>query len=128
MSTTCDLSKLVALQPTTEGATVHLALPGYRPGKKSRSQGNAPLCGVFVHADQSAGPLAEGLLWANQGAGRRLCRSCVGHLCSLLEVDQLVVRLAMLAQRPELIPGVSVANWAAWMAAGLGLDTPDGHG
>lgn len=125
MPTTCDLSRLVALQPTSEGATVRLALPGYQPGKKPRSQDNAPLCGVFVHADQPTGPLAEALLWVSQGDGRRLCRSCVGHLCSLLEVDQLVVRLAMLAQQADLIDDVSVATR---MAVGLGLDTPHGHG
>lgn len=123
-----DLSGLVALQPTAESATVHLSLPGYQPGRKTRSQGNAPLCGAFVHARQAAGPLAEGLLWVDQGTGRRLCRPCVGHLCSLLEVDQLVVRLAILTQRPQAVRGVSVATWASWMAEGLGLDTPHGRG
>lgn len=117
-----DLAELVALQPTAEAATVHLALPGYQPGRKARSYDGAPLCGVFVHYDQLVGPLAEGLLWANQEAGRRLCRACIGHLCSLLDVDQLVVRLAMLAQQPELVGDVSVATR---MAVRLGLDTPD---
>lgn len=113
---TPDLAELVAMQPTAEGSTVHLALPGYRPGKKERGQDNAPLCSAFVHRAQTTGSLAEAILWAHQGYGRRFCRSCIGHLCYLIGVSEQVVRLAMLAQRGEPQDGISVSErLAAWL-------------
>jgi hypothetical protein len=103
--TTCDLSKLVALAPPGAGR-IHLHLPGYQPGKKPRSQGNAPLCGVFVYADAEQVSVREAAQWphyrvtwngSGDGGDRYWCPPCLGRLVVLLLLVDDVIDDAMAA-------------------------------
>lgn len=113
MSTIYDLSKLVALAPAGAGR-IHLHLPGYQPGKKARSQRNAPLCGVFVHADAEQASVREAAQWphyratwngSGDGGDRYWCPPCLGRLVVLLQLVDVVVRDAIGA-----VTSASVAN------------------
>jgi len=101
--TTADLSALVALAPPGAGR-IHLHLPGYRPGRKVRTQDNAPLCGVFVHrgVEEVALEVAQHwphvrASWAGSGdAGARYwCPPCLGRLVVLLDDGDALIRQAV---------------------------------
>jgi hypothetical protein len=137
---TGDLSQLVALAPPAAGR-VHLHLPGYQPGKKQRSQDNAPLCGVFVPRglDQVVLDVAQDwphvrATWAGSGdAGNRYwCPPCLGRLVVLLgRQDDLirdatrVVNLAKAnASTASLTPHTDVGNVPGVSQGGTPTGTP----
>lgn len=105
---TCDLAQLVAIAPPGAGR-IHLHLPGYKPGRKRRSQANAPLCGVYVYRDQPQASLEIAsnwphvrATWAGSGdAGARYwCPPCLGRLTVLLgEQDGLIRRAQLTVSR-----------------------------
>lgn len=106
---TADLRDLVALAPQGAGR-IHLHLPGYQPGRKTRSQDNAPLCGVFVHRGVEQASLQLALdwphvraTWAGSGdAGARYwCPPCLGRLVALLGMQDDTIRSALVRQRQE---------------------------
>jgi hypothetical protein len=106
---TPDLGALVALAPQGAGR-IHLHLPGYQPGKKTRSQDNAPLCGVFVHRGVEQASLQVALdwphvraTWAGSGdAGARYwCAPCLGRLVALLGMEDDLIRSALVRQRQK---------------------------
>lgn len=126
---TCDLSALVALEPPGAGR-IHLHLPGYRPGKKQRTQANAPLCGVFVYSDLNQVALDVARLWTHvrptwagsEMAGERYwCPPCLGRLVELLSLQDHIVAQAEIRQRtnPGLTPHVDMGN-----VIGAGGDQP----
>jgi hypothetical protein len=137
---TYDLASLVALEPPGAGR-IHLHLPGYRPGKKVRSQANAPLCGVFVYADARQVGLDVARLWTHvrpiwagsEMAGERYwCPPCLGRLVELMNLQDSLVGDAMakikLAQANEsdssLTPPVNVGNLPGVRASGTENGTP----
>jgi len=100
---TYDLTSLVALEPPGPGR-IHLHLPGYQPGKKTRTQSNAPLCGVFVYADARQVQLDVARLWTHvrptwagsEMVGERYwCPPCLGRLVVLLNMQDSLVGDAM---------------------------------
>jgi hypothetical protein len=96
-----DLSGLIAFYPTAQASQIHLHLPGYQPGKKARSMGNAPLCGGFVHmpADTDTSPLAEALSWPQKerrgSPAMTWCPKCIGHLTVIMGAEDIMVRRAI---------------------------------
>lgn len=138
MSATCDLSQLVALAPPGAGR-IHLHLPGYQPGKKIRSQKNAPLCGVFVPRDLSQAPLDVAQHWPHvraswAGSGdagtRHWCPPCLGRLVVLLGLQEALVRNAVLAvangSNVNLTPTENVGNVLAVRPSGTENGTAGG--
>lgn len=126
MTTPCDLTQLVALEPPGAGR-IHLHLPGYQPGKKARSQDNAPLCGVFVYADARQVGLDVARLWTHvrpMWAGSEItgerywCPPCLGRLVELLRLQDSLVGEAM-AQIKRISTSEGLRSQ---------LDTPGGHG
>lgn len=148
MSVLPDVSQLVALAPRGPGR-VHLHLPGYRPGRKLRSQDNAPLCGVFVHRDAQQAPLTQARLWPTvratwAGSGdagpRYWCGPCLGRLVELLDMQDSLIGDAVarinLAKAnacnatltpPENMGSVAGAGGEPNDRDGVGL-TPPAHG
>jgi hypothetical protein len=107
--TTFELDALVALAPRGAGR-IHLHLPGYQPGNKTRSQDNAPLCGAFVHRGIDQASLQVALdwphvraTWAGSGdAGPRYwCPPCLGRLVALLGMEDDMIRSALVRQRQK---------------------------
>lgn len=136
-----DLSELVALAPPGAGR-IHLHLPGYQPGKKSRSQDNAPLCGVFVPRDLEHASLDVALLWriaratwagSGDGGTRYWCPPCLGRLVELLDMQDSLVRQAWAVvslaqannQNVSLTPLVDVGNVLPVRPAGPETGTAD---
>lgn len=116
---TPDLTRLIVLAPKGSGR-MHLHLPGYRPGKKLRTQGNAPLCGVFVYPDLEQASLEQGRLWTRvratwAGSGdagsRYWCPPCLGRLVELFALQDSLI--GDVAARIAMINKSAVEGWNA---------------
>lgn len=116
---TPDLTRLIVLAPKGSGR-MHLHLPGYRPGKKQRSQDNAPLCGVFVHRGVEQASLETGRLWTRvraswAGSGdagsRYWCPPCLGRLVELFALQDSLI--GDVAARIAMINKSAVEGWNA---------------
>jgi len=120
---TPGLEALVALEPPGPGR-IHLHLPGFRPGRKERSQDNAPLCGVFVHRGLNQVRLDVARLWTHvrptwagsEMTGERYwCPPCLGRLVVLLDIQDhlvglVVAKLVPANQRDGLTPHAAMGN------------------
>ncbi len=107
------MTDIFAVRPGPLGATAHLYVPGYQPGRKRRRPGNrSPLCGsqnaTVNPAD--AVPLGQALQnWRNPDQSTELrqpmewewCKACIGHAVALAGLQRSVlVQVAAATYRP----------------------------
>ena len=100
------MTEIFAVAPSSTGNTIHLHLPGYKPGRKSRSTGGtATLCGGASVVRATTAPLTEALSWPDTHKdcgcprpGWVWCKPCLGHAVHLAGAVDLV--LDLIAGRP----------------------------
>ncbi|RZQ59822.1 hypothetical protein [Amycolatopsis suaedae] len=95
------MTDILAIEPSESGRIVHLDLPGYQPGRKSRSCSQAmAMCGAFVGAGHQRIPLAQAREWTRRAPTSpptpvlTWCRPCLGHAATVHGLaEQLVDEL-----------------------------------
>lgn len=88
------MTEIFAVPPSPLGATAHLYMPGYQPGKKRRPAADrAPMCGSSYSVNPNQVTLLAAALqdWPNPDGGADLrgpfawswCKPCIGHVVTV---------------------------------------------
>jgi len=100
--------EIFAARPSALGATAHLYVPDYQPGKKKRSGGPSPLCGSqsFAVYQGDVVPLSEALRdWPTPDPSTVVrgtlawewCKPCLGHAVAVTGQQRPVLHLVVAA-------------------------------
>jgi hypothetical protein len=101
--------EILAVQPNASGNVIHFHVPGYQPGKKTRScVDTSGLCNIGLRPTaQNTAPLTEALSWPDTHKacgcprpGWVWCRPCLGHAATLAGVVDHVLYLIVQATTP----------------------------
>lgn len=96
------MSALYCLLPIDGGKSVHLSKPGFRPGSKSRSVLDGPMCGAsIVHSTRRSVPIAEG--FAEVRYPLRWCGPCLGRAIAHYGLSVAAMSLIYTADTGEVL-------------------------
>lgn len=102
------MTEILAIEPSPASSIIHLHIPGYQPGKKTRSIGDvASLCNGATATRRPTAPLADALSWegTHKDCGCRRpnwqwCRPCIGHAVAIARLQLDVLTMVAKAGQP----------------------------